>query len=102
MPECWLFGLLYRSQRIYAIDVQPLTKHKNNVGSGRPLHRKLISGVHEHTWSSEGYGYAEPFVVEPLEGRVAWKSFLVGAGITSVPFVHPDKAINDGQQELGL
>ncbi len=101
-PENWTFGLLYGGVRIYAIDVQPLTHHTNKLGKGRPFHRQRISGNHEHTWSEEGYGYAEPFTLTPLDGSRAWNEFLYRAGISDDPFVHPDKAINDGQQELGL
>ncbi|AVO50238.1 hypothetical protein C6568_14010 [Melaminivora suipulveris] len=101
-PENWTFGLLYGGARIYAIDVQPLTHHTNKTGKGHPFHRQRIRGNHEHTWSEEGYGYAEPFTLSSVDGPTAWKEFLVRAGIANTPFVHPDKAINDGQQELGL
>lgn len=101
-PENWNFGFLYGSGRIYAIDVQPLAQHTNEVGKGRPFHRQRIRGNHEHTWSEEGYGYAEPFVLNPVDGQTAWREFLNRAGIAVAAFVHPDKAINGGQQELGL
>lgn len=101
-PENWTFGLLHGGSRIYAIDAQPLAHHTNEVGKGRPFHRQRIRGNHEHTWSEEGYGYAEPFGLSPICGPEAWKEFLARAGIADAPFVHPDKAINGGQQELGL
>lgn len=101
-PENWTFGLLYGSSRIYALDVQPLTHHTNKVGMGRPFFRQRIRGNHEHTWSEDGYGYAEPFPQPSVDGPAAWREFLARAGIAEAPFVHPDKAINDGQQELGL
>lgn len=101
-PENWTFGLLYGGERIYAIDVQPLMHHTNKVGKGRPFYLQRIRGNHEHTWSEEGYGYAEPFMLIPVDGPAAWKDFLDRAGIADAPFVHPDKAINDGQQELAL
>ena len=101
-PENWTFGLLYGGGRVYAIDVQPLTHHTNEAGKGRPFHRQRIRGNHEHTWSEEGYGYAEPFTLSSVDGPAAWKEFLARADIADAPFVHPDKAINDGQQELGL
>lgn len=54
-------GLLYRSDRAYAVDFDPDGQHTNKVGKGRPLYRKRIGpGTHEHTWSEDGYGYAEP------------------------------------------
>lgn len=101
-PENWTFGLIYGADRIYAIDAQPLSRHTNTVGTGRPLFRQLIQGTHEHTWSDEGYGYVEPFSVASLDGQLLWSEFLKRAGIETAPFVHPDKAINDGQQELQL
>ena len=54
-------GLLYRGDRVYAVDFEPDGKHTNKVGKGRALYRKQIGpGTHEHTWSEDGYGYAEP------------------------------------------
>ena len=54
-------GLLYQSKRVYAIDFDLDGRHTNKVGKGRTLYRKLIGpGTHEHTWSEDGYGYAEP------------------------------------------
>lgn len=58
--------------------------------------------MHEHTWSEEGYGYVAPFSLDPVDGPSVWKAFVAGARIADPGFVHPDKAINDGQQELGL
>ena len=101
-PENWTFGLFFEGVRVYAVDVQLLSYHTNKVGQGRPFFCRSIHGIHEHTWSEEGYGYAEPFALNPVEGRAAWTEFLARASISDSPFVHPDKAINDGQQELGL
>ena len=54
-------GLLYRSDRVYAVDFEPDGKHTNKDGKGRPLYKKQIGpGTHEHTWSEDGCGYAEP------------------------------------------
>lgn len=54
-------GLFYRTERVYAIDFDPDTQHTNKVGLGRPHYRSRFGpGTHEHTWSVEGYGYAEP------------------------------------------
>ena len=53
--------LLFREQRIYGIDFDDVGRHTNKIGAGRPYHRKMITTpAHEHTWSEEGYGYAEP------------------------------------------
>lgn len=54
-------GLFYQNERVYAIDFDPDTKHTNKVGLGRAQYRQQFGpGTHEHTWSEEGYGYAEP------------------------------------------
>lgn len=54
-------GLLYRTERVYAIDFNPDGQHTNKVGLGRPYYGKRIGpGTHEHTWSEDGEGYAEP------------------------------------------
>ena len=54
-------GLLFRNDRVYAIDFDPEALHTNKVGLGRAQYRQRFGpGTHEHTWSEEGYGYAEP------------------------------------------
>lgn len=54
-------GLLYRNERVYAVDHDPNSQHTNKVGKGRPYHGQRIGpGTHEHTWSEDGMGYAEP------------------------------------------
>ena len=54
-------GLLYRNERVYAIDFDPDGQHTNNAGMGRPhYHQRIGPGTHEHTWSEDGGGYAEP------------------------------------------
>lgn len=59
-------SLLYREQRVYGVDFDELTRHTNKIGKGRPFYRKMIdSPAHEHTWSEEGYGYAEPLDPSP-------------------------------------
>ena len=54
-------GLLYRTDRVYAVDLDPEALHTNKVGLGRAQYRQRFGpGTHEHTWSEDGYGYAEP------------------------------------------
>lgn len=101
-PEIWYFGLFCSNDRIYAIDVHPLSSHKNKAGRGRPFFQKTIIGSHEHTWSVDGGGYAEPIALDPADGPTAWRRFIAGAGIADEAFVHPDKAINEGQQVLDI
>lgn len=59
-------SLLYREQRVYGIDFDDSGRHTNKIGKGRPFYRKMIdTPAHEHTWSEEGYGYAEPLDPSP-------------------------------------
>ncbi len=95
-PSIFVFGLHVGNDRIYAIDVKPSGLHKNSVGIGRALFRQTISGIHEHTWSSEGYGYAEP--LELVGVAAAWKLFSEKASISGETFFHPD----NGQMGLEL
>lgn len=54
-------GVLFQNERVYAVDFDPNVQHTNKVGLGRPHHRKRFGpGTHEHTWSEDGGGYAEP------------------------------------------
>lgn len=54
-------GLLLKNERVYAIDFDQDGQHTNKVGQARPYHGKRFGpGTHEHTWSVDGYGYAEP------------------------------------------
>lgn len=53
--------LLYQTERIYAVDFAPDGQHTDKVGKGRPYFGKRFGpGTHEHTWSDDGDGYAEP------------------------------------------
>lgn len=61
--EKYSCGLLYRNERVYAVDFDPNGQHTNKVGKGRPYFTKRFGpGTHEHTWSEDGIGYAEPLV----------------------------------------
>ncbi len=98
IPEQWTFSLFYREHRIYAIDVQPTLMHMNNFGKGRPFYKQLIGGVHEHTWSEDGHGYAEPIDLPQAEPHIMWRVFLKKAAIGNADFSHPDH----NQPELDL
>lgn len=67
LEDSYSFSLIFNNLRIYALDKENQTKqHRNNLaGYGREHYGKVISGIHEHTWSDdgEGYGYAEPFTL---------------------------------------
>jgi hypothetical protein len=54
--------LFIESYRVYAIDVDPSGRHRNKLGwaPGHHYENQNISGIHEHLWTAQGYGYAEP------------------------------------------
>lgn len=92
IPEQWTFAVMYNDCRIYAIDVQPQDAHGNNrAGKGRPYFKQEIPGIHEHTWSQEGYGYAEPIEVPLDQPEIIWQMFLARANIGRRDFYHPDQ-----------
>jgi hypothetical protein len=104
-PEAFNFAVFIGSERVYAIDVAPLGKHKNNKGGrDRPKFDQHISGVHEHTWSDDGDGYAEDIDVPNITDlQTAWSEFLRRANIEYThEFVHADPARAGGQDVLGL
>jgi hypothetical protein len=86
--------------RIYAIDTTD-RPHLNSAGAGRPFYRQLIlERTHEHTWSPEGYGYAEPLIPPLLSVESLVEEFLRRANVVLIGgFVHPLKG---KQRELGL
>ncbi len=96
--EMWTFSLLYQNERIYALDFHPDSSHKNHVGVGREMYLSLFYGAHEHTYSNEGYGYAEPISLQPDKPEVMWEIFSTRAGIEKADFNHPDQ----GEPELLL
>jgi hypothetical protein len=98
IPEHWVFNLLYQEARIYALHYQPTSLHENKVGRGRPFYGKVINGIHEHTWSEEGDGYAEPINLPEGRPDIMWRMFLKRANIVGGDFFHPD----ENQPELDL
>ena len=76
-------GLLYRGDRVFAVDFEPDGKHTNKIGKGRPLYRKQIGpGTHEHTWSEDGYGYAEPISPDFTAFSTLFEYFCQKANLT--------------------
>lgn len=71
--------------RVYAVDVAPLSPHRNNprVGKGRRFEGQRIGGAHEHFWDAGGYGYAEPLPsgIEAAGMESAWSYFCEQANI---------------------
>jgi hypothetical protein len=77
-------------ERILAVDADS-TPHKNKVGHGRPWYNRAVgTRCHIHTWSAEGYGYAEPVSpdLDDIESLIDF--FLPRANLTLVGgFTHP-------------
>ncbi|MGY6129136.1 hypothetical protein ACW9YV_27890 (plasmid) [Paraburkholderia strydomiana] len=77
-------------ERIFAVDADD-TQHTNKVGVGRPLYKSALRGrYHMHTWSAEGYGYAEPIDIELNDIELLVDFFLLRANLTLISgFIHP-------------
>lgn len=102
-PPKFNFAVFVDADRVYAIDVGPHSRHKNDkAGRGRTYWQQRIDGHQEHLWSSEGYGYAEPLTLNEMDDIVtAWAVFSARAKISlSGNFVHPDVSIRGGQGKL--
>lgn len=86
------FSLFYNNQRIYAIDkVANYANHFNSSGVGRPLYQQKIQGTHEHTWSIDGDGYAEPIQLGvDASHKDYWSNFAFKTNISlSTDYRHP-------------
>jgi hypothetical protein len=81
-------------ERIFAVDADS-TPHKNRVGRGRPWYNKPVgTRCHIHTWSAEGYGYAEPITPDLDDIESLMDYFLPRANLTLVGgFTHPLRGI---------
>jgi hypothetical protein len=81
-------------ERIFAIDADA-TQHTNKIGVGRPLYKKALQGrYHMHTWSDEGYGYAEPIDDDLNDIELLVNYFLPRANLTLINgFVHPLRGV---------
>ena len=91
IPEHWTFNLIYNGNRIYALHFQPTSIHENLVGKGRPFFGQEIDGIHEHTWSDDGDGYAEPISLPEGRPDIMWKMFSKRTNTSSSEFFHPDE-----------
>ncbi len=84
LPAHFSFSLFFNNQRIYAIDkVLPGKGHRNNKGKGRPFYQQTIFGSHVHSWSGDGYGYAEPLPSQ-LSGATHEECWQYFAGKTKI------------------
>lgn len=103
MPAVTNFSLLVNGVRAYGLDYGPWYKHTNNkAGRGRPLWNATIKGSHEHLWSDDGEGYAEPLNgPEPVDLEAAWNAFLKRAKFAcSFDFVHPLSGPDKAQRTI--
>lgn len=85
-------GLLFKNERIYAIDFDPDGQHTNiKTGKGRIYFGKRFGpGTHVHSWSVDGgYGYAEP--IQDFENLAALFAYFCKTSNLHVQggFKHP-------------
>jgi len=77
LPEICNLSLCWFEHRIFGIDLDPTSHHKNKVGQGRKFYRKFVkSDVHIHIWTEEGYGYVEPLDVKIRDVEELFDEFL--------------------------
>lgn len=79
------FTLLYKDNRIYAVDCGPDDQHVNkDYGKGRPFHKKSVGGIHEHLWAeAEKDRYAEPLADDyQSDVQKPWRHFAKSANLT--------------------
>ena len=92
LKETYSASLFVGPHRIYGLDNGD-TLHTSVIGVGRPYYRKPLSErSHEHLWSDDGEGYAEP-VIPALERIDAFmQHFLAQTKLTlNGGFIHPFK-----------
>lgn len=76
-------ALLYRTNRIYAVDFDPDGRHTNKIGKGRKYFRVTIGpGTHEHFWTEQGDGYAEPIQPDFASLSLLFEYFCKGANLS--------------------
>lgn len=97
LPEIFNAALCVGPHRILAID-SASTPHTNKVGIGRPLYKhRLVGRSHVHTWSEEGYGYAEPIDLESDCIEALMAEFLPRANLVLTGgFIHPQSGAQLG------
>lgn len=70
--------------RIFAYDYDSYQYHKNNIGKGLPYYQKKIIGLHQHIWTENGYGYAEPLYLTNHTPQTIIEAFLAASNITII------------------
>ena len=97
LPEIFNAALFAGPFRILAVDAES-TSHTNKTGIGRPLHKKRLDGrSHIHTWSEDGYGYAEPINLESDCIEALITEFLPRANLALTGgFIHPQSGMQLG------
>lgn len=96
-------GLFTEGHRVYAIDIDPDGKHRNKPGYalGRTYENQQISGIHEHLWTVDGYGYAEPLTEQTgWTPEQLWFYFCERIALIPGLFVAPDARGKIGQRSL--
>lgn len=77
------FSLVYGG-RVFGVDDNGPSRHRNDVGAGRPLYGQIVDHPQIHTISDDGIeGYAEPLPIMPAPDL--WALFITEARILGAP-----------------
>lgn len=76
-------GLYAANQRIFAYDYDT-TPHTNHIGVGKAYFFQTVPFLHQHIWTDEGYGYAEPLTLTSHDLKTIIEAFLQDSHI-SIP-----------------
>lgn len=77
------FSLIY-GVRIFGVDDNGESRHRNDVGIGRPWHGQRVNHPQIHTVSDDGIeGYAEQIDILPMDAL--WDMFITEARILGAP-----------------
>ncbi|KOF52871.1 hypothetical protein AD428_17445 [Achromobacter sp. DMS1] len=92
LSEAFSASLFVGPHRVYGVDTDDAF-HTSLAGSGRPHYRKpLADRSHEHLWTDEGEGYAEPVTPALQTIGALMDYFLPRANLALVGgFAHPLK-----------
>lgn len=84
IPDCFNATLIFRQQRLIALDENGPRTHTNRVGFGMPFFGKKLSHPHIHIPVSDSMdGYAEP--IDTRDVQIQWQIFLDKSGIVGAP-----------------
>lgn len=83
-PDKLSLSLFCNHLRVFAVDENGPSSHRNDVGIGRPYFGRRVGHPQVHTVSDEAIeGYAEPIERMSFDGY--WRYFVANAGIAGAP-----------------